>query len=404
MDSKVGLIIQLAGVLLITLLTLFLRRSLNVPALRHWTNAWLLLSCGLFCLRLAFTYDEYSTVLFSFYFLCEYLFAFLLIAGCKGLKDNAELKMKHEIVVMPLVVLAFALPFLAEDFNLIFNLHSLILAGLFFVSFATMLRTRIRSFGGKVMLIALGLLTLNFLHYFVIFTARKYIDFSTAYLSYNSIVDLTLQILLGFGMVIVLLEIVLSEVQTANAKLREAHKKLEEIAHVDPLTTALNRHAFHGYLKRKNDHGDRVTGCIGFFDVDDLKDINDAHGHGVGDAAIRMVSRAIREIIRGDDLLFRWGGDEFFVIMIGLDAESAYQRIPRMERGLANVMLDGAPYPMTLTVSHAFQNFASLSELETTIAKADANMYLQKQGRKEQREGMSITPGATAADIIDSLH
>src|SRR5689334_2026119 len=125
MDSKIGLLIQLAGVSLITLLTLFLRRSIKVVALKHWTNAWLFLSCALFCLRFAFSYEQYSLQLFSLYFFTEYLFGFLLVAGCKSLSNNGEMRMRHEAFILPLIVVAFAMPFLSADFNLIFNFHSL---------------------------------------------------------------------------------------------------------------------------------------------------------------------------------------------------------------------------------------------------------------------------------------
>jgi diguanylate cyclase (GGDEF)-like protein len=199
---------------------------------------------------------------------------------------------------------------------------------------------------------------------------------------FNSIVDLVLQILLGFGMVIILLELVLSDAKIANEKLRKAHEKLEELAHIDPLTTALNRHAFHGYLKRNGAKGEKASGSVGFFDIDNLKVINDMYGHAVGDIAIRTVVRAIREIIRGEDLIFRWGGDEFFVIMVGLDAEVAYERVARMDAMLTNVRIDGVNHPLTIGVSHAFENFDDVSRLEATIEAADAKMYRQKQLRK----------------------
>lgn len=382
MDSKIGLIIQLAGVSLITLLTLFLRRSLNVVALKHWTNAWLFLSFSLFCLRLAFSYEHYSLQLFSFYFLTEYFFGFLLVAGVRSLVKNRELKMRGELWVLPFIIVAFGLPFLADDFNLVFNAHSLILSGFFSIAFIELWKTKIRSFGGKVMLIALGLLALNFFGYFVVFTLRQYVEIQESFLAFNSVVDLVLQILLGFGMVIVLLEQVLTDAKIANEKLQKAHQKLEELAHIDPLTTALNRHAFHGYLNRNGDAGRAANGCVGFFDIDDLKDINDVYGHAVGDTAIRAVVRAIREIIRGEDLIFRWGGDEFFVIMVGLDAVTAYERISRMEELLTNIRIDGVRHPLTIRVSHAFEDFDDIAKLEATIEKADAKMYLQKQKRK----------------------
>lgn len=380
MDSKIGLIIQLAGVSLITLLTLFLRRSIKVVALKHWTNAWLCLSFALFCLRLAFSYEDYSIQLFSLYFLTEYIFGFLLFSGCKSLVDNCEMTNRSELWILPFIPIAFALPFLADDFNLVFNVHCLILSAFFSAGFLALRRARLNTFGWRVMLVALGLLAIDFLQYFVVFTARQYVTLETDYLSYNSIVDLVLQILLGFGMVIVLLEQVLKVANTANEDLKKAQEKLEELAHVDPLTTALNRHAFHGYLTRSGDHP--VSGCVGFFDIDNLKTVNDVYGHAVGDIVIRSVVRTIRDLIRADDLIFRWGGDEFFVIMISLDSKVAISRMAKMEKMLSHVKVDGIDDPISISVSHAFENFDDPADLEATIKRADAGMYRQKQMRK----------------------
>jgi len=193
-------------------------------------------------------------------------------------------------------------------------------------------------------------------------------------------------------MVIVVREQLRSNAKSANEKLKKAHEKLEELAHIDPLTTALNRHAFHGYLKRNGTATKSVSGCVGFFDIDDLKEINDNYGHGVGDVAIRVAVKAMRDVIRPEDLIFRWGGDEFFVIMIGLDADAAYRRMEKFEKMLTNVAVEGADKFLTIGVSHAFENFEDLAELENTIAKADAMMYLNKQQRKAGNKSSTVSP------------
>ncbi len=383
---------------MITLLTLFLRRTLQFIALRHWTNAWLLLGCGLFCLRLTFGYDEYSSELLSFYFLSEYMFGFLLIAGCRSLGTAETISIRNEILVLPFVAVAFALPFVASDLTVVLNVHSLILSAFFIIAFVELYRTRIGSFGYKLMLIALALMSLDLLQSVIVFTVRFVVAIPGELLAYNAVIDLVLQMMLGFGMVIVLLELVLSDVKTANEKLKKAHEKLEELAHIDPLTTALNRHAFHGYLDRRGGSGP-ASGTVGFFDIDDLKFINDMYGHAVGDAAIRSVVRAIRELIRAEDLIFRWGGDEFFVLMVGLDAEAATRRMERLESMLSSVRIDGVYQPIAVGVSRAFSDFSDVSDLESTIADADAKMYQQKQLRKRTRD-VHVPPMAVNLPLI----
>lgn len=71
--------------------------------------------------------------------------------------------------------------------------------------------------------------------------------------------------------------------------------------------------------------------------------------------------------------------------MVGLDAQTAYRRMVRMESLLTNVDVSGTDVPLTIGVSHAFENFTDLNDLENTIAKADAMMYLNKQRRKAIR-------------------
>src|SRR6202035_5112240 len=114
-------------------------------------------------------------------------------------------------------------------------------------------RTHKSSLGLRVMSVALTLLTLDFLHYVPVFGARQGIwglRFPQTYLEYTSIVDLFLELLLGFGTVMVLMEAVSHEVEKANEELTAARDRLELLASRDPLTEALNRHAFHSLLDR----------------------------------------------------------------------------------------------------------------------------------------------------------
>ena len=139
-----------------------------------------------------------------------------------------------------------------------------ILAALFAASFIVLLPAIKRensSPGLRVMGAALILLSFDFLHAVPVFGARNGlwgITIPAAYLQYTSIFDLVLEIILGFGTMIVLLEGVRREVEAANRQLTETHDKLELMASMDPLTEALNRHAFHSLLSR-DQAGDGVA-------------------------------------------------------------------------------------------------------------------------------------------------
>jgi diguanylate cyclase (GGDEF)-like protein len=395
MDSKIGLIIQLNGVVLITILSLCLRRSLKVTALRYWTMAWLSLSFALICLRLAFGYEEFASFLFTYYFLGEYLFGFLLVIGCRSLSRGYELRPRHEFFFIPFLIAAVVLPRVAADFNDVFNIHSLIMAGFYGAAFYHLGKSRQATFGWRVMYVSLGLLALDFLLYSIIFSARNYLSFRTDFLSYNSIVDLVLQTALGFGMVIVLLEKVLNDFRDTNEQLLSTQKQLEQLVETDPLTAAFNRHAFYGFMRRQGEAGVDTSGCVGFFDIDDLKAINDCFGHAAGDMVIRSVVRSLREIIRAEDLIYRWGGDEFFVIMVSMNAEMAENRMTRLESLLEHVELDNLPEPIRVSVSWGFTDYTSAGDLENAIKGADSEMYRRKQVRKQRR--------MTSSDFINSL-
>ena len=407
MDSKLGLIVQFTGIFLITVMSLFLRRSLKTVASGYWAIAWSSLSVALFSLSFGFNSPSIVAYLFSIYLFAEYFFGLMLIFGCLSLAGNFELATRHKLLILPFAAIAFVLPFSAEDFNFIFNLHALLLSGLFASAFFALRNSQIRTFGWRVMRVALLFLALDFFHYAVVFTLLEInpnILPEKNYLAFEPIIDLVLEVLLGFGMVIILLEQVLQEVQKANEKLEEAHEKLEHIAHVDPLTTAFNRHAFHGFLKKRGAEENSVAGCVGFFDIDDLKPINDQHGHTAGDMAIRAVVGAIRNLMRAEDLIYRWGGDEFFVIMVSMNAEMARERMNVLERMLTDIRIEGMDAPLTIRVSFGFNDFSDAWNLEQAVKSADEEMYRRKQERKLRRKNSQNSTLLSNENIVVPLN
>src|SRR6185503_14195276 len=179
------------------------------------------------------------------------------------------------------------------------------------------------------------------------------------------------------------------EVEQSNQELREARDKLQLLAQMDPLTEALNRHAFHSLLRSPEDGVESMTsGSVAVIDIDNLKPINDTWGHTAGDRAIRAVARAMRSLIRADDMLFRWGGDEFLVLMFKLSEEETSRSMKKLNDILDENCRKWPEMPATVTVSHGVAGFSSLRELGHAIETADQAMYAR---RNEMRRVSSNT-------------
>ena len=167
MDSNVGLAIQCVGVLLITLLSIFMRSSIKSTALTYWTASWAILSGSLLSLFIGFQFAPNHKLFYSIYFFGEYLFGLLFIAGCRSQTTGASLTKRHKYVLIPALTVSVVLPYASADFNDLFMIHSAIIAGLFLVSFFTLRRGprhEETSSGIRVMSAALMFLAIGFLH------------------------------------------------------------------------------------------------------------------------------------------------------------------------------------------------------------------------------------------------
>jgi len=385
MNANVGLAIQCVGIVLVVLLSFSMRGTIKSSALTYWTSAWVCLALSLTSLVIAFHTVPGHRLFYSLYFFGEYTFGLLFIAGCRFIANGAVARGVYALF-LPALIVAVLVPFVSADFNDLFMMHSTIMAVMFGASFFALRPAFSRdktSPGVRVMMAALFLLTIDFLHYVPVFGARKGLWGLTVpalYLRYTSIVDLILEIVLGFGTMMVLLEGVRREVEAANHQLTTARDKLELMASMDPLTEALNRHAFHSLLSRNESNSEsEIDGCVAVIDIDNLKPINDQFGHSVGDKAIRSVARAVRSLIRADDMLFRWGGDEFLVLMFKLRTDEAARRMNSLNEILELHGKQWMSSVVTISVSHGVAGFESLDQLADAIERADRLMYDNRQ-------------------------
>lgn len=375
-----------------------LRRSIVSDSLRYWSWGMGSLAGALLSLLFAFQTDWADPIFFSAYVLGEYTFCFFLIAGARCFASDKTIEKKHYLLTAPVFALALILSLTLGQFNDFYALHCVVISLCFLASFLflTTAGKQARSAPGQgVLKLSLLLLSLSFLHYFFLFGFKVEIFeglLANGYLAFNPLGDLLFETMLGFGMVIALMQRVRQSIEQTNSRLSLALEKLESLAHTDPLTTAFNRHAFHNFLKKRGKNSESISGCVGVFDVDNLKPINDRWGHEVGDWTINSVAKAIRAKIRPDDLLFRWGGDEFFVVMVGMDVGMARGRMGAVDGILKETYVEFIGETLDIRVSAGFAEFAHVSELENAIRTADAEMYREKQARKSENDDPFFVP------------
>ena len=213
---------------------------------------------------------------------------------------------------------------------------------------------------------------------------------------FNSYFDLLVDFLLGFGMVVMLMEDAKREVSDAQAELRVAHDQLRRAALYDSLTGTLNRRAF---VEGVGLEMARATfGTVVIADLDDLKRVNDAHGHAAGDRMLRHCADVLRSAIRSSDKLYRWGGDEFLIVIPSTHGAEVEGRLRELLDEAAPAPLGGSAGTRALHVSLGVADYESAEELPTAIERADRAMYVQKRGRKAAQEAsLSVSEARSVA-------
>jgi diguanylate cyclase (GGDEF)-like protein/PAS domain S-box-containing protein len=160
-------------------------------------------------------------------------------------------------------------------------------------------------------------------------------------------------------------------------------RDLHALALIDELTGLHNRRGFTLFaeqeLARARRHG-RVPVLV-FADLDDLKGINDLHGHASGDAAIRLVASAFKSILREADIVARWSGDEFVALLSDGDHAAARQIDARLASAIASHAQSDLPYTVSATVGTS--TLDPMLALREALERADAELYSRKKyGRR----------------------
>jgi diguanylate cyclase (GGDEF)-like protein len=164
-------------------------------------------------------------------------------------------------------------------------------------------------------------------------------------------------------------------------------------AATDPLTGLLNRRSLENKIHELLRGQQQFAVAMG--DLDNFKMLNDTHGHDAGDRALRVFARTVRTALRGDDLVSRYGGEEFVLVFPGLSATGAARALERVREALALAVGAGTAPPFTASFGVAAS--ADANGLEELLRLADAALFQAKrQGRNRVVVDQSASPAVDA--------
>ncbi len=194
----------------------------------------------------------------------------------------------------------------------------------------------------------------------------------------------------------VLISVVL--VVLAQATLGRDQKQLEHMARTDKLSGLLNRRQFDQTFEKLSQQtqksGSKLAAVV--MDIDHFKVVNDSHGHLVGDAVIRHVSRCISSQVRESDPVFRWGGEEFLLLLPGCDTAKACARLEAIRSELRNHPLDlaqlqdtapqadGTAQSLPVTLSFGLAIHQPGKSSTALLQRADAALYTAKREGRDR--------------------
>ena len=161
----------------------------------------------------------------------------------------------------------------------------------------------------------------------------------------------------------------------------KVEEKLRLLSTTDELTGAYNRRAFNEHLSANIGRAKRYNELLSIFllDIDNFKNINDSYGHDVGDLALKALARIVKESIRQDDIVARWGGEEFTILLPETGKDAALQLAERLREKIS-----GHDFPKVghITVSIGLAELQVDDNSDSLVKRADLALYQAKDAGK----------------------
>lgn len=191
--------------------------------------------------------------------------------------------------------------------------------------------------------------------------------------------------------------------RATQAALRQRNAQLKRHSLQDPLTGLANRRQFHEMTDGDGVRGP-ARGTLYLLDLDHFKSINDHHGHAAGDAVLVEVARRLKAVLREQDLVVRWGGEEFLVLVSAMSQERVETLAQRLLNAVASVPVTVGEQRVGVTTSIGFAEFPLPPQAldlpwDLAVDIVDNAMYVAKTLGRNRACGVGRVPAATPAEV-----
>jgi diguanylate cyclase (GGDEF)-like protein len=175
-----------------------------------------------------------------------------------------------------------------------------------------------------------------------------------------------------------------------------AHEKLKFMAFHDPLTGLLNRRVMESVLRREFKRAKRYKSVlsVAFLDVDGFKGVNDTYGHDTGDDLLKYIAQSMMSTTRESDIVSRYAGDEFVIILPETDRNNAKRLLDRLKDLFDQKPLIADNHRITVSISFGVSSTEddAIKIPEDLIKRADEFLYQAKQALKSPEKGRQSLP------------
>jgi diguanylate cyclase (GGDEF)-like protein len=341
-----------------------------------WTAGWAVTGLSMVLASREYGSDTLRWLLYGISQFLGIVSALLFVLSADAYRTRPRFRREYLLILVP-VMLWFALAPTMLQASAVFAPGHLLISGALLAAGAghLLLLRQVRLLGAAVA--GSGLIALAMVNAWVaISLASPDADGATRSL----LISVVLYLITAGGMQLMTFEDMTYELRRTNKRLEHAQTRLRRMVITDPLTGCRNRHFFDEIIGRELQRHRRygIPLSLLFVDIDRFKTINDTYGHDVGDAVLRQVASFLLANIREADYVFRWGGDEFLVLLSCTEVE-ARKRGAALEvafTGSPDVQSMPAEVRLSIGCAEVREDAADVMSL---VKVADGRMYENKR-------------------------